>query len=117
MICKFHLTKYLKIYTTFFTGIRDNDTYIKPSLSLSPFNMKSVNCTHSDRRMEIRSVELKQYSSFCEKQNLHESLTKCMQMTVNEACNGKQTCEQVRWYEPKYVNISFSCKGKSKLCQ
>lgn len=77
--------------------------------------MKSVNCTHSDRRMEIHSVELKQNSSFCEKQNLHESLTKCIQMKVNAACNGKQTCEQVRWCEPMYVNISFSCKGKSKL--
>lgn len=96
MIYKFHLTNNLKIYTSFFTGIRDNDTYRKPALSLSPFNMKSVNCTHSDRRMEIHSIELKQNSSFYEKQNLHESLTKCIQMKVNEACNGKQICEQVR---------------------
>ncbi|VDI25600.1 Hypothetical predicted protein [Mytilus galloprovincialis] len=106
------LDKTWKLFVKFVCiRIRDNDTYEKPALSLSPFNMKSVNCTHSDRRMEIHSVELKQNSSFCEKQNLHESLTKCIQMKVNAACNGKQTCEQVRWYEPKYVNISFSCKG------
>lgn len=110
-IWKFHLTSNLENYTSFFTGIYDNDIYRKPVRSLSPFNMKLVNSTHNDRKIEIVSAELKQNVSFCEKQNLHETLIKCIQMKINAACNGKQICEQLTWYEPKFVNISFSCKG------
>lgn len=124
LICTFHLTINLENYTSFFTGINDNDKYEKPpALSVFPFNMKSVNCTNSDRRMEIQSVELKKNLSFCEKQNMQSSLTKCIQMKVIASCNGKQMCEQLTSNGcddcsrlPKVANISFNCKGNSILC-
>ncbi|XP_071133303.1 uncharacterized protein [Mytilus edulis] len=94
----------------------ENDHYRKPLGSVCPFNMKLVNCTNSDRKIEIQSVKLKQYLSFCENQNLKRSCTECYQMKVNSACNGNQMCEQLTngcddcSRLPKFVYISFSCK-------
>lgn len=110
-------------YTSFFTGIYDNDSYRKnPVLSLFPFNMKSVNCTHNDRKIKIVSVELKQNLTFCEKQNLHESFTECIRLKVNASCNGKQICDQLTFNGcddcsrlSKFAYISFSCKGMSRF--
>lgn len=78
--------------------------------------MNAVNCTHKERKIEIQSIKVEQYLSVCKKQNFYDSLTKCIQKKVNASCNGKQLCEQPTWNEPKFVNISFSCKGKSVLC-
>ncbi|CAC5392883.1 unnamed protein product [Mytilus coruscus] len=93
----------------------------KPSQSVCPFNMKSVNCTQFVRKIEIQSVEFYQYLSCYEKQNLNmlnKNCTECIQMEVNASCNGKQICEQLTWNEcsdcsrlPTFVNISFSCKA------
>ncbi|CAG2209590.1 unnamed protein product [Mytilus edulis] len=94
----------------------DNDHYRKPLGSVCSFNMKLVNCTNSNRKIEIQSVKLKQYLSFCENQNLKRSCTECYQIKVNSACNGKQMCEQLTngcddcSRLPKFVYISFSCK-------
>lgn len=111
------MTYNLESNTVFFcTGKSDHHHYRKHTLALSPFNMNAVNCTEKKRKIEIQSIKVEHYLSFCNKQNYNDSLTKCIQKKVNESCNGKQLCEQPTWNKPKFVNISFSCKGKSVLC-
>lgn len=85
--------------------------------------MKLVNCNYNNRKIDIQSVELKQYSSFCEKQNKNRICTECFHTKVNAACNGKQRCDQLTWNGchdcsrlSKFNYISFSCKCKSRLC-
>lgn len=120
---QFESDYWLQCYISYFLIGEDEDRYHKRLKSVCPLNMKAVNCNHNDRKIEIQSVELKQYSSFCEKQNKNRTCTECFQTKVNAACNGKQRCEQLTWNGcddcsrlSKFAFISFSCKCKSRLC-
>ncbi|XP_052071760.1 uncharacterized protein LOC127710067 [Mytilus californianus] len=92
----------------------------KDARTVCPFNMESVKCGNRLRQIEIQSVELMQYSSFCENQNWDINCTDLIHQRLNTSCNGKQKCEPLIWKEsistwddciriPKFVNISFSC--------
>lgn len=92
----------------------------KEPQTVCPFNMESVACGSTLRKIEIQSVELIPYLSVCEEQILNNSCTELIYQNVNTSCNGKQKCEPLIWNKsvftwddciriPKLFNISFSC--------
>lgn len=86
--------------------------------------MSSVVCGGKLRQIEIQSVELTPYLSFCEKPTLNNSCTELIHQKVETSCNGKKKCKQLIWNQsvstwddciriPQVFKISFSCiKGQ-----
>lgn len=110
--------------SSFITGDINRKKNSRSPKTVCPFNMESVACGSSLRKIEIQSVELLHYVSFCEKQTLDKNCTELVHQRINISCNGKQRCQQLIWNESvstwddcirilKFVNISFSCKGPS----
>ncbi|CAC5392886.1 unnamed protein product [Mytilus coruscus] len=104
--------------------VRTSDQNYNPKnpKTVCPFNMESVACGSTRRKIEIQSVELLHYLSFCDKQYFDKNCTELVHQKVNTSCNGKQKCEPLIWNESiftwddcirisKFVNISFSCKA------
>ncbi|VDI76091.1 Hypothetical predicted protein [Mytilus galloprovincialis] len=82
--------------------------------------MSSVVCGGKLRQIEIQSVELTPYLSFCEKPTLNNSCTELIHQKVETSCNGKKKCKQLIWDQsvstwddciriPQVFKISFSC--------
>ncbi|VDI25597.1 Hypothetical predicted protein [Mytilus galloprovincialis] len=94
----------------------------KPEIAVCPYNMESVRCARQLNKVEIQSVEVMQYSSFCKKHNLDQQCTEFIQKNVQKSCSFNNTCQPIIWTKsvntwddciriPKFVNISFSCKA------
>ncbi|CAG2253003.1 unnamed protein product [Mytilus edulis] len=71
----------------------------KPIQSVCPNNMSSVAilCGGKFRQIEIQSVELMPYLSFCEKPTLDNSCTELIYQKVETSCNGNKKCKQLIW--------------------
>jgi len=104
------------------TGTTDDYHHQKPILNVCPYDMSSISCYHSDRKIKISSIALLRGASTC---NTTYTVQQCeheTELNVNKSCNNKQRCLPNVWNTstdtwddcikiPKVVNISFSCKG------
>ncbi|CAG2253005.1 unnamed protein product [Mytilus edulis] len=98
----------------------NNHHHLKNPNTVCPYTMESIACGSTNRKIEIKSVEMMPYLSVCEKPVLNNSCIELIQQKVNTSCNGKQNCEPQIWNQsvftwddciriPKFYNISFSC--------
>lgn len=104
------------------TDTTNDDHFRKPTLTVCPYDMSSIKCSQSKRKIKIISIELLRGTSVC---NTTSTVQQCEHMTelnVNKSCNNKQQCLPNVWNTstdtwddcikiPKVVSISFSCKG------
>ncbi|XP_063447300.1 uncharacterized protein LOC134726822 [Mytilus trossulus] len=102
--------------------VRKNINNSKTEKTVCPYNMESVTCGNTKNKIEIQSVEVMMYSSFCENHILDQQCTELTKHNVIESCNINNTCQPIIWTKsvntwddciriPKFVNISFSCKA------
>ncbi|XP_076072842.1 uncharacterized protein LOC143044665 [Mytilus galloprovincialis] len=102
--------------------IRSNFNKSKPQKTVCPYNMETVKCGNPINKIEIQSVKVMYYSSFCKERNMHQQCTESIHQKVQESCNITNTCRPIIWTKsvntwddciriPKFVNISFSCKA------
>lgn len=86
------------LHFSFITGTdqfeRNNS---KPEIAVCPYNMESVRCERQLNKIEIQSVEVMQYSSFCKKRKLDQQCTECIQKNVQKSCSFNNTCQPIIW--------------------